>query len=1634
METKQRAKRFAALFMALVMILTALPLNAFAADPQTDPASEPLNNGPKDLVEQPEGKSYKDTVTEKMYYKTPNWSEESVKNKGVQKWDIRPEQKLRSVSIPSEPLETTQLNYKGYHEDANGNLILDLTMTWGVRSANLWGKADLFISNDLNKKIDWTASSYYNGYKKEDVRFENGKTKNQKTMDLSEMAQAALAGNVHHTPIRLVLKNTKRTDLDTIDTTIQVRVVTPDGNQIYTKYLPKTDKSNLVLEGYNSYTSVTTIPKTTSTNFRKGVVPVLRNYAGALGNAEQIPDVQANQTGVSFHPATDELYIASQFRKGSTGINGKVDYKVNDELMGYRLAFNKELLDVLKEDKNGYIGYVEPSTTSGRQSINLLGNVTGFTRNQVNVEGNMAYVIYAPQGYEAKNGEQVVTTTGGTNGFINNQTTLLTGSQYTVTRLNVNSDKLKSLYPEMTGAGGNTYKPELLPLDIYTAMVLNNSKGMDTVSVTTTKDIVASKGSNVQITFEEAPAKDFIKGRSTNKGYKEASKLGIKLADLPLAGDLAVYRSGTAGGAYDETNFTLSNEHKTYTSQLLTDAKIPAGSTIKLYVGYGAHLVGNGGKIYINNQEVASFGNTDAKTSYEPRVLVGTEAYSSTLLDRTQYMPALLDTFDTSKKIEGYTYVNDQAVEMAYNDNTTKTRKFMEALSSLTATPGAKYVIDDTVYPLPNMGLYKFSKEIGADDTLVKDAPIAARAYHYDVADQDKDAQAALEDQAIIKSAVGSDPVIAKVMSTVTFDLNGGKYNDADNATIKSFEGGHPGTGYETTRQAANSPVIRILPINKHFATDKDYVANGFVGENAVLKDNTGVDLTGDSLALRKFAETDADGKNTIKPEKQGAAFLGWTTQKLTGTPADVTKAFKALTVADTAEKTNDATKNYIFTDKTPATKSIRVYAAYGVPLVKFHTNPPKDAKDAQGHALTDKITEQTITEQAITDREIQLNKNYGTEDFTIPGYSLVGYSTNPDATEPDENITGTGFEKDLYLRDNDVMKLTEEQANKGIELYAVWRPNYHVDVTKVWAPDTLEANNKGKIKVGLLTRPAVGTQGQEVITEKAVYRPVPGTVKALSDAVDGKLTWENLKSYDEKGHRMSYIAVELTASTEALFKAGSIEYEKYGVDIREKHEENGQTIWGHKDQLLTSGGVDAMTAATTRNHYNAEGTAVDPHSTPMGYFGTYGYSITLTNKEAKVQPPKISPVIDGQNNVEVITQGDPDKVTVTLPDSTTIVLKKDGAGKLVKDASSTSTATVTVDDGGKATITLPDGKTFATGEIIKAKQEKIVGEASAASDEITRTVEAKPVSNKVTNITQQPKDESGNVPVKFQVPNPPVDPPKKDTKYTIGTVDEHGNFTPIAGVDPITLDADVPSDTSVTIDKTFTIPADKLDGIKGKDLVIKSEEPNKAATDSDKFKLDLTAPTATVKAEDEIWRRWVDVRLSQLKGDAEVIVVNYKDVNGTDQIARFNDTNEAEEAIEVLRGQNVTDMKITLKDKYGNVNEINPTYTATKVIKINIRTPRLGKNFVQVRSAQDATTVSVRIFNASDAQAVKERAAGYADKATHKAMVTLNKDKKFTKITFDDGYKLTAGDIIEFVGTTEDNGITNPYAFILGK
>lgn len=1661
--------------MAFLMIVTMMPVNLMA-----EPVTTPTTPETYDLVDQNDG-SYLDQRTENKYYKVPNWAEASVKNKGATKWELADDQILRSVSIPSEAYETVQLNYEGYHEDTQGNLILDLRFTWASRAdSSVWKKMDLYISKDLSQKIDWTKSYYYNGYAGKVVRFEQGNTATNRLMLFSEMVQGALAGNVHHTPIKLFLKNTKREDLDKIDTTIQSRIINKDDQHIYTKYLAASNKSNLVLEGYTSYTSVTSVPKINATNFRAHLMPSLRNFGGALGLREDTPDILSSQTSVSYHPSKAQLYVASQWRKGSTGANGNVDYDIDGDLMAYRLAFNKELADALKEDENGFVGYIEPSTTSGAIAKNLMGNVTGFTKQQINIEGDMAYVIFAPQGYKAKDNKQVVTTKGGTNGFVNNQTTLLTGSQYTVTRLNVKSDALKNLYPTLKDSENNDFKPELLPLDFHSSMVLDNTLGMDTVTVTTTEDVVASENTNVQVVFTNSPS-----AGAETKQQNEANKLAIKIANLPIAGDLAVYSRGAAGSLYSRTGFTLSNGGKTYTSKLLSDVKIPKGSKITLYAGYGGNLVNNSADIYIGSKKVASFTENQARKSFAPRALVGTESMASTLLDRTQYMPALLDTYDTDTTVEGYTFINKQIVDIEYNDNASKTRKSLEAVTSKDAEADAKYLINGKEYPVQGKGLYKFTQDIGASDKLIKDAPISARAFHYDTADDGSNNSGT---DINIKSAVGSDPVIAKVLSKVTFDLNGGKYNDTDNLKIKSFEGGHPGTGYKTDRQAANSPVIRIVPINTHFATDSQYKPNGFEGTDAVLKDNTGADLTGDALALRKFPgkgteEVNKDGK-PIAPEKKGAAFLGWTTKKLEGDAKYITETFAKLKEATTLDqvKDQDPKNNFIFTEKTPVDKSITVYAAYGSPSIRIHSN--FDADGTQ-EGLQETVHKQALTSEIVKELEtkdpsaveVKLEEVINKDGFKRTGYSLVGFSRDKDANEPDINVTGDGLTQDLYLRDGDTFKLAASgtqkvktktitydykfDAQKGLDLYAVWKKDFTVTAKKTWLdkndqPITPTAEQLKDLEFALICRPAVGTFGYEVVVKGATYYPVKGSEKAY-DA--NGLTWDNLKGYDEKGRRMSYIVVELkTPEQKAAFKNGSTTWSDYGIKIEEKKDRPDGTVehWGRKTQYIELGNsdVDAFSSATVRKHTSdshPEGVAT--HSgVSLGYFDTTGYIIEVKNNQWDLIPPTIDQayVTDDDNkdpNIDDKVFINPPKrqlseITITLPDGKKLVLippanldpnKK--YAQYVKKVGDT-TSDVPFEQNDKGQIVLSPRTPLKVGEKYKAVGAIIAGQ-KRTTQEAEMTVKDRPLSNKVEVIKQGKLTSNDQVPINFVVPEPTVtDKPTAGTVYTILIKDKNGNVTTTEYTYTIPVDdaARIPGTT-----QTILVPKSEL--LDGKKIIIKAKEPNKKSAYSDEFTPDVVGPKATGTVRDERWRRWtkLDLQFDEIpEGD---ITITYEE-NGESKQETAPSKNLAKVIVEKLKlDPSVTNIKIKAADSFGNVeNPSDVQYKSIGQTVIRIQKPLRNRNFVYVTTTEADTVVTITVYKAGTTLDSYEQDQYFnytnipADSIKHSKVVTFTTAGR-QKITLDQ--KLESGDVVDIVGRIGTEGrsgfkITNPYTWIV--
>jgi|GEM_PF-5102705 hypothetical protein len=1676
--------RLASSLLALAM-LTPSSLTAFAGGENT-----PVSKSPLAKVDD-KGTTYLDVNTDSSYYKYPNWDEESVSNKGAERWELGEDQKLTAVSIPSEAYQTVQLNYDGYHEDGNGNLILDLKFSWATRADSVvWKKMDLFISKDLEKRIDWTRSYYYNGLRKYKVNFESGSTKQDKIMKFSEMVQGVLAGSVHHTPIKLFLKNTKRADLDKIDTTIQSRTINDAGTQVYTKYLGAYPNSNLILEGYNSYTSVTSVPKVNATNFRKDLLPSLRNFGGLLGGREDTPDVLASQTSVSYHPDTNQLYVASQWRKGSTGATGNVDYAIDDDLMAYRLAFNKELLDSLKEDENGYIGYIEPSTTSGYAAINMMKNVTGFRKDDVNIDGDMAFVLFAPDGYKAKDGKKFVKTNGGTNGFVNNQSTLLTVSQYTVTRLNVYTDKLKKLYPTIQDNSGNQFKPELLPLDFHSCMVLDNSLGMDTVSVNTTKEIVAKKDSTVKIVFDKAPS-----AGAATKQQNEAKTLAMKLANLPLAGDLAVYSQGDAGTRYADTSFTLSNGDKTYTSKLLSGVKIPEGSQITLYAGYGGKLVGNSGKIYIDDQEVASFGQSDAKKSFSPRALVGTESMASTLLDRTQYMPSLDDVFDIDGKIEGYTYLDNQMVDISYFDKSSDKFKFMEAPTLRTGANGAKYVVNNKTYPEAGKHLYRYSEDIEKGDKLVKDSPVIARAFRYDMADQVRSIIKNRDNEINLKSAVASDPVIGKVQSVVTFDLDGGKLEETAEKPIKSFEGYKDDVNkqdnYKVKRTNDTDPIKRILPLNKKFSTETDYKANGFNDENAVLKDNMGNELKGDALDLRKFPTANP---NDPTPSKEGLSFLGWTTKKVDGSAQYITEEFAKLEEAKTLEDLK-SDKPHIFTDKTPVDKSITVYAVYGSPAIRIHSNFDTDAnkegmqETVDKQFLSDEVVKKLASESDLSKVSAKLEHVNNKKGFERAGYCLVGFSRNKDADEPDINITGDGLTQDLYLRDGDSFKLADKgktktksgeeeysysfDRQKGLDLYAVWKKNFTVKASKTWADKAgkqieEDSDHTKNLKFALIGRPAVGTFGYEVVARGATYYPIKGTIK---DYNPKGMVWENMKGYDEQGRRMSYIIVELRTKEQIdAFNAGSTKWEDYGIKIEEKVDNPDGTVkhYGRKTQWIELGThPDAFSSATVRKHTSKDHPeGVIPHAkgVNLGYFDSTGYVIDVKNTVFDVLPPRILQAYvadsedkrDEDNKVFVKPpQRQLDKLIIETPDNEKLVLiqppRLDPSKtypQYVKD-NEESTSDVEFEQKEDGTIVLSpksplkkDDKYVATSVIVAGSND------TQAKAEMT--VLDRPLSNKVMEIKQgkleKDSDSKDLVPITFKVPQPGVlNKVSAGTIYTILIKDKTGN------VSETTYTYTIPVEGAETAPGTYqTIKVPKADLVGDKTIIIKAKEPNKKSVNSDEFKPDLTGPKAKenqANAMTERWRRWADLDVVFDETPVGDITISYeKGASSYEVTAESKDLAEIT-VQELAFDKTVSNIKVKATDEFGNEEESDVNFIYIDQTEIMIRPIKKGKNFVIVSPTEENTKITINVFDKGTDLNTYPRDKYFQitgeNPPTPKASAVIDKAQlknyKLKLHSTVDGsvYKLQAGDVVDIVGTINNPGdegykITNPYTEIV--
>lgn len=1630
---KNFVARTLAWILAIVMVVSMVPMNVFA---EVEPAN------------------WVDDVETARY------------------WPIPHQGRLVKVSS-AEVLKNPTLRYIGGYTRPDGKEVVRLAFGGyiGATSA-VWKRLVLKPDHNLNELIDWKESGMAKKMPEQFPNNHDGYNFNKDWVNFESLSsQQGGSGNLH--VVKLGLDGTLTTNVGTIAVNFEVPIdlVLKDGKTVknldknpliqmrltddkYERIYSTTIDTNQNVP-YSSYTMSTFVP--VRVDLKKGILntDVVRNYENVFQTASSYIKYNEEKGYFDVYMRRTQGQVGSVADVGGSMNSGSSENKGD---YGFMQSFDESLIDILKpQDESGTVIQL----FSADPNDNLYYPSTDPT-----VPKPANRIDYSINQIERRNGVGIVkySSNDPNKTFLPGGPTLTGYGNSTVVRYWVDKDKLKEKF-------GSS---DIISYEFFSTLFATNETGVEEFrSVKRDEDIDLKRGDTIDIRFDGR--RDLVTlGTFDTRGsfiqigddqYKISIRTSADKASYTGRPSDAYMRKMTVSVPFDikikkDTPLTIfSRKTKlmevspgmtvtfNYSAQDESGAKITKSKTYRferpLKDGYTRN---DKGEIFKDGKKINDPQQTLFIDNHDPLMSSRQENFGGGILTRTADAPDIDEIFTDSENLTGrskyervYVYpydankeifatakrlgtiqASDQKIEMNVNGDD------VQGFEWTSASNDADHKINPDYWATKDMPLYFTNQDVLAN------------------------------------SLESKDPVMEQVQAKVTFNLNGGTLEQS----VLSYKGVDKsqkvGTehAYITKRPNQQEEVVRIAPMNVKFANEEGYVANGFEGKNVNLKDHNGKNFeeniatlssaiitasgekktklqgelarTKDALAVRKFVEKD--------PKVSGKTFLGWTTKPLTGTPQEVTEAFTKLKKADSVDKYISG-NNLIFTSTSPITKNMTVYAAYGSPLVTFHTNPPADLK-----GKTDETVTQSLTEQDITNRSVRLQKNWSDSKFKMAKYSLVGYSTNPNADIPDENITGRGLNQDKYLRDGDEMSLNADQVSDGVNLYAVWKKNYHVDVEVIWEEGTNKTKDEAKVGVGLLARPAVGAAGFEVVDQNAVYRPVPDTIIDVSTGAteNGKLNWNDLPSYDENGHRMSYIAVELTRSTAAKFKAGIVNYADYGATIVPTK----GNVSGYKVQLINTDGVDTMSAATVRSHYKKDGSLVNVNNDKtMQYFDTYGYSIVLTNKKVDVQPPRIDEVEHGAKSVVVHKVGDPKTMVITLPDKTKVTLVRNAKGILEKDTAAdktTFTGDVNVANG-VVTLTLPGEETFQANQKIEAYQTKDIGNIETKSEVVEKIVKEQPKAHIVDEIKQKSKDQNGNGIIDFVVPNNVLLPPKTGSKYTLGyiTTDGEGNetFHQINGVDSVVLTEDIKSDSDTAVHKQFIIPENKFADINklkedGHKLVIQSEEAGKLTRHSDGFTLDLTAPTAEAKTNEDMWRRWVNVDLSNFKEDTQVIVVNYKDAKGQTQTLRLQNEAQLKATIEMLSRQGFNEAKITIEDRFGNKTDINPTYDPSKIIDIMVRKERIGKDFVQVKASEEGVTVTVRIYNASDLEDVRTKADGYQAKAKVTAQATVG--KKYKKIMLKDiqgnPYKLQAGEIIEIIGTNAEGAYTNPYAKVLGQ
>lgn len=1001
---KHYLRKTLALVMAFLMIITMMPVNVFAEEPQIPGiATRGFDSEGKPGV---------------------NWEfKPGEKDDGASYWPLKSGARIIHGYDTNDPLNTFGFTYLGKYFDHEGRIVLRLeishrqsvtTTAWKKYvmrfPKELYQGIDLERSYVLWKRTEVFAPNFYDKLGKSDIPGQQDYTYQFPFRDFDTQ--------YGHREVNLVLKKTddngKVIDWDAIfsqnQQVIQLRLYDKDGSRIYSTS-SKRNKSGLAQLGYNSYTKV-------------AMVGDLSRRPGDLMEAT-FNSFTGDTFNDSYHTADSSMELDKDNKKVKilyTFAKAKVSEKsgeINGEGVALRQSFDPDFIRYLNlSDKNAIIGSMQLFFSNGKPYGNKIDihayDITGVKKDaQGNIEldntGNptftrddkSVFIQMNTDEYEDKDNPDQSdpnyikpAAVGNKNVYFKSDTTECASVlfEYNIDPELINKDLIDD----------KEYNKNFM---FDTRYIMSNKKGVYKYTVNVPNDIVFNPDREVFFRFRFSPDANIGTGVVVDKDEDFVLNIG---------GKNGIWKSWKREGSvwiHGTTEYLISPYAKEFhlsKHEIKVGETIKAGTPITVYLPtkFKADSVKfdivtaqqyRAKKSQVENP-VSQMGGTKLTLDkvkkadgsdifYTPMYIKNSVSTIGASAIRELYMPIVDEIFTDSKTFTGILKDVGGVESLYYNTENSKQVKYL----------GSNWLDQDTQFnSRGDITKETYERADGKDDLveIAKDKALGKRTfdkkeydgYEFEIKKQytggdilkDTTTESNVESLTLERdqpiqfstfkySSLKSDPVIEQVQTRVHFDLN-----------------------EQTSKE--NRPVIdKIAPLSNQYRynyltgeVNQNYKPSGFAGENVKyadenkktiditeLIDGKDVKRTYQNIANHDGLEydlTDKDQKAAFlkrqMPTKdeinvpQGKRILGWTTTKLADIAGGKTavEQFNELKdankiindVADWAKvdgKTNPET--YIFDANSPIDKERTVYAVYGEGInIVLHSNNTTNLKD----------------------------------------------------------------------------------------------------------------------------------------------------------------------------------------------------------------------------------------------------------------------------------------------------------------------------------------------------------------------------------------------------------------------------------------------------------------------------------------------------------------------------------------------------------------------------------------------------------------------------------------------------------------------------------------------------------------